>query len=82
MSSALPHLLVVPIVLPLLAAAILLLLGDRRPRFKSIVNVGTTLASLLVSLAILRQVDADGVPGAIGVYLTANWEAPLSLIHI
>lgn len=82
MSSALPHLLVVPVVLPLLAAALMLLLGERRPRFKSGINVGAALAGLLVALDILRRVDAGGPSGTIGVYLAANWEAPFGIVLV
>ena len=77
-----PHLLVVPVVLPLLAAALMLVLGERRRRFASIINIGATGAGLLVALAILGRVDADGVPGAIGVYLAANWEAPFGIVLV
>jgi multicomponent K+:H+ antiporter subunit D len=82
MSSPLPHLLVVPIVLPLLAAALLMLLGNRRARIKSFVNIGATCAGLLVALEILRRVDEGGVPGAIGVYLASNWEAPFGIVLV
>ena len=82
MSLALPHLLVVPIVLPLLAAATMLLLGDQRSRFKSFVNIGATAAALLVALEILRRVDDAAMPGAIGVYLTSNWEAPFGIVLV
>jgi multicomponent K+:H+ antiporter subunit D len=79
---ALSHLLVVPIVLPLVAAALLLVLGAGRARVKSAVNIGATLAGLLVGLEILRRVDHDGVPGAIGIYLTSNWEAPFGIVLV
>ena len=82
MNVALPHLLIVPIVMPLLAAAIMLLFGSRRARFKSVVNIGATLAGLLVAIEILRRVDEGGRPGAIGVYLAANWEAPFGIVLV
>ena len=82
MNMTLPHLLVVPVVLPLLAAALMVLVGDRRARLKSIVNVGASATGLVVALAILRQVDTRGVPGAIGVYLAANWEAPFGIVLV
>lgn len=82
MTPSLPHLVVVPVVLPLVAAAFLLLLGDRRRRLASMVNVGATAAGLLAALAILGRVDADGVPGAIRVYLTANWQAPFGIVLV
>ena len=82
MNASVPHLLVVPIVLPLLAAVLLLLLGDRRPRFKSRLNVGATMVGLLVALEILRQVDNGGGSGRIGVYLASNWEAPFGIVLV
>jgi multicomponent K+:H+ antiporter subunit D len=80
-SQLLPHLLVVPIVLPLVAAAILLLRGDER-RFKSLFNIFATLLGLLVAVAILRRVDGDGGAGEIGVYLASNWEAPFGIVLV
>jgi len=82
MNSGVPHLIVVPIVLPLLVAALLLLIGDKRRRFKSIVNGGATLGNLLVALEILRSVDAGGVPGAVGVYLAANWQPHFGIVLV
>lgn len=82
MNPGLPHLIVGPIVLPLLVAASLLLIGDKRRRFKSIVNVGAALGNLLVALAILRAVDAGGVPRAVGVYLAANWEPHFGIVLV
>lgn len=82
MSPNLPHLVVAPVVLPLVAAALLLLLGERRRRLATIVNLAATGAGLLVALEILKRVDADGVPGAIGVYLASNWEAPFGIVLV
>ena len=82
MSPGLPHLIVVPVVLPLVTAALLLVLGDRRRRLLSIVNIGATVANLCAALAIFARVAADGVPGAIGVYLAANWEAPFGIVLV
>ncbi len=82
MSWAQPHLLVIPIVLPLLMAALMLLLGEKRRRIKSIANIGATLASFLVAIAIFQRVDANGVSGAISVYLASNWEAPFGIVLV
>jgi multicomponent K+:H+ antiporter subunit D len=82
MSPEPQHLLLVPVVLPLLTAAVLLLLAGRRSRLKSIVNAGATLAGLLVALSILGRVGADGTPDAVGVYLAANWEAPFGIVLV
>jgi len=82
MNLTLPHLLVVPIVLPLVTAAVLLFLGDGRQRLKSAVGIGAALAGLLVAIEILRRVDAEGGPEAIGVYLASNWEAPFGIVLV
>ncbi len=82
MSLSPPHLIVVPIVLPLVTAACLLLLGEKRRRLQSIVNLGASGAGLVVALAILGRVDAGGVPAAIGVYLASNWEAPFGIVLV
>jgi multicomponent K+:H+ antiporter subunit D len=82
MNPALPHLIVVPIVLPLVCAALLLLSGDKRRRFKSLVNDGATLGNLLVALEILRRVDVDAAPGAAKVYLAANWAPQFGIVLV
>jgi multicomponent K+:H+ antiporter subunit D len=73
-----PHILVVPIVLPLLTAASLLFVG-KRWRLGAALNVSATLAGLLVAIEILRRAAATGAPGRIAVYLAANWEAPFGI---
>jgi len=82
MNRLLPHLTVVPIVLPLLAAAVLVLLGEKRRRARTLVNIGATLAGLVVAATLLWRVDAGGVPGAVGVYLGSNWEAPFGIVLV
>jgi multicomponent K+:H+ antiporter subunit D len=81
-SPLLPHLIVVPIVLPLVAAALLLLLGERRRHLESLVNISATLAGLAVAVTILRRVDGAGGAGEIGVYLASNWEAPFGIVLV
>jgi multicomponent K+:H+ antiporter subunit D len=73
------HLVVLPVILPLLTTALLLLLGEKRRHVKSLVNVTATLAGLIVAAAILRRVGGDGQAGEIGVYLASNWESPFGI---
>ena len=82
MSRFLPHLIVAPIVLPLMSAALLLLLGDRRRRLRSLVNISATLAGLVVAATILWRVHSSGASGDIGVYLASNWEAPFGIVLV
>ena len=74
------HLIAVPIILPLVTAALLVLLGTRRARLKGIVNICATLASVLVAIELVRRADANG--GTIGVYLASNWEAPFGIVLV
>jgi multicomponent K+:H+ antiporter subunit D len=71
-----PLIVVLPVVLPLLTAALMLLLGERRPRVRSIVNLASTLAGLVVAALILVRIDSDGTSA---VYLASNWEAPFGI---
>ena len=82
MNRELHHLIVVPIVLPLLVAALLLLIGDKRRRFKSMISSGAALANLLVALEILRRVNAGAVPGAVQVYLAGNWQPHFGIVLV
>jgi multicomponent K+:H+ antiporter subunit D len=77
-----PHLIVVPIVLPLVSAALLVLVGEQRRKVKSVINLVATVAGLVVAAEILRRVDTQGGSGAISVYLAANWEAPFGIVLV
>jgi multicomponent K+:H+ antiporter subunit D len=77
--TALPPLTIVPVVLPLIAAATLLFIGESRRQLGSVVNITATLGGLLTASALFMQVDAAGEGGAISVYLTANWPAPYGI---
>jgi multicomponent K+:H+ antiporter subunit D len=78
-SPLVSHLIVVPVVLPLVAAAVLLVMGETRRRFKAHVNIVATLASLVCAGTILGYVDRSG---GIGVYLASNWEAPFGIVLV
>jgi multicomponent K+:H+ antiporter subunit D len=80
-----PHLVAIPILVPLLTAALMLLLGERRRRTKSALSVVSGLVGLLAALALLRWVNAPGTgdgPGSIGVYLPGNWQAPFGIVLV
>ncbi|MBN9474444.1 MAG: monovalent cation/H+ antiporter subunit D [Bordetella sp. SCN 67-23] len=71
------HLMIVPIVLPMLVAGFMLLLGEGRATAKAVVNVVATVALLAVAIALLRQADTG--PVRVAVYLAANWPAPFGI---
>ncbi|CAN5703737.1 monovalent cation/H+ antiporter subunit D [soil metagenome] len=74
-----PHLMMLPILLPMLTAALMLLLGEKRRPWKALVNVASTLIGLGVAIALLRQADAAPGAGATFVYLAGNWQAPYGI---
>lgn len=80
------HLIVAPILLPLVTAAIMLVLGEKRRRLKALVNVGSTFLGLGVAALLVYWVHHDVAPGglagvgAIGIYLPSNWQAPFGIV--
>ena len=82
MIDLLPHLIVAPIVLPLATAAVLVSLGEKYRRARSLVHLASTLAGVLVATTLLARVDAGGGVQAVGVYLAGNWEAPFGIVLV
>ncbi len=80
MTASPAHLFVLPIVLPLAAAASILLFGERLRRFVSFLSIGFSVAGLAVALEIARWTAR--APHAVGVYLAANWEAPFGIVLV
>jgi len=79
-ASAMPHLMLAPIVLPLLTAAFMLLLREEQQRTKLVLNLASTLLGLLVAWALLAWADQQGAPATMGVYLPGNWPAPFGIV--
>jgi multicomponent K+:H+ antiporter subunit D len=69
------HGIVLPIVLPLAAGALLLLMEKARSRWVGTVSLAATLALLL--LAVMLALQAGG--GAVQAYLLGNWQAPYGI---
>lgn len=79
MMQILGHLPVVPVVLPLISAAIILLLGDRqRPGACRAVSVGSCLSLVVASLYLLGW-SASGAPA---VYEASDWPAPFGIVLV
>ncbi|MET0544559.1 MAG: monovalent cation/H+ antiporter subunit D [Variovorax sp.] len=80
-----PHLVAVPILVPMLTAALMLLLGEKHRRAKAALTVVSGLIGLIAALALLRwvnAVDTGGGAGSIGVYLPGNWRAPFGIVLV
>jgi len=75
------HLLIVPIVLPLITGAWLLLFDERRHRLKAAIDVVSTLALVGVCLTLLATAGAsDGAEAR--AYLLGNWPAPFGIVLV
>lgn len=80
--TALPwmqHLIVVPVLLPLIVGALLIPINQSRHTLKFALGLGSGMLSWLVAVALLLMADGAAWPDNIGVYLAANWAAPFGI---
>ncbi len=84
MNFAPEHLIIAPIVLPLVAAALLLFFEDRERLLKATVALLTSVALLVVAILLLRISHADGAAdgGRVMVYLLGNWPPPFAIVLV
>ncbi|AMB87498.1 cation:proton antiporter [Pseudomonas agarici] len=80
--NLMPHLIVAPILLPLLTAALMLLLGEKHRPFKARLNLVSSLLGLGVSVLLLIGAQQSSEPASIGVYLPGNWQAPFGIVLV
>lgn len=80
--SVMNQLIVAPILLPLLTAALMLLLGEKRRPLKARINLISSLTGLGISICLLLWVQAQGQASSIGVYLPGNWQAPFGIVLV
>ncbi|MGV3572940.1 MAG: monovalent cation/H+ antiporter subunit D [Ramlibacter sp.] len=76
------HLLVAPVLLPLAAAAVMLMLGERRRTARAAISLMTTLLGLALAVALLAWVDGSGDAAAFKVYLPGNWQVPFGIVLV
>lgn len=85
MSPMLMHLPVLPIVLPLVAAAAMLLLGERQRKARVTIAVGSMLAQLAAAAGLLYLTTgaASSVwQQGVGVYAIGAWPAPFGIVLV
>lgn len=80
MASLMPHLMIAPILLPLLTAALMLLIGEDKLHIKLFANLVSTLLGLIISVNLLLWVDT--APNNMAVYLAGNWSAPWGIVLV
>jgi len=76
------QLIVAPILLPLLTAAIMLWLGEKHRPLKARINLLSTMLGLGISITLFMWVQTSGSTGSIGVYLPGNWEVPFGIVLV
>ena len=83
MTGWLDHLVMAPILLPLVASATMLLFDERRRTLKHVIGLSTMFLLLIVSVALLATV-ASAAPGATNarVYPIGNWPAPFGIVLV
>ncbi|MCK6392814.1 monovalent cation/H+ antiporter subunit D [Zoogloea sp.] len=73
------HLLVVPVLLPLIVGALLIPVNQKRYVLKFSLGLASCVMLWAVAVALLLMADGGHWPAGIGVYLAANWVAPFGI---
>ncbi|KFE55212.1 monovalent cation/H+ antiporter subunit D [Pseudomonas syringae] len=76
------QLIVAPILLPLLTAAIMLWIGEKHRPLKAQINLWSSILGLGISITLFMWVQTTGTTGSIGVYLPGNWEVPFGIVLV
>lgn len=85
MSGWIDHLMIAPVVLPLVAGALMLLLSERRHRAKAAISLASTLLLLGIAVTLLLRAGGPEVgagSGVAGVYLLGNWPSPFGIVLV
>ena len=72
------HLAIVPIVLPLAAGAVVLIVDEGRLALKAAIGLGSALVLVATGIALTMLADAS----AVTVYRVGNWPAPFGIVLV
>ena len=73
------HLIIVPVLLPLVVGALMIPINQKRHGLKFALGLASGVLLWVAALALLVLADGGHWPGGIGVYLAANWAAPFGI---
>lgn len=73
------HLIIVPVLLPLVVGALMIPINQARHGLKFALDLSSGVLLWAVAVALLVLADSGHWPGGIGVYLAANWAAPFGI---
>ncbi len=79
------HLVIAPVAVPLLAGAMMVLVGERRRALKAAIGLASAFALLAVAIALLRVADgaAPGGGGAVArVYRLGDWPSLFGIVLV
>ncbi len=82
MNTLLAQLLVLPVLLPLLTGALLLLINERHHKLKYAINQGSALLLLILAGYLLWLTDQATMAERPLVFLAANWAAPFGIVLV
>ncbi len=74
------HLIVAPILIPLIASALLLFIDERRRLAKAMVSLASAILLTVIAFILFRI--ESGPNGFEGVYLVGNWSAPFGIVLV
>ena len=80
MTGWLHHLIIAPILVPLVAGALLVFIDERSRTLKALISLVATL--LLVGIALALFGAEGGSPGQERAYLLGNWSAPFGIVLV
>src|SRR5690606_21253310 len=81
----LKHLPILPVAVPLMVGAAMLLLNDSHRRARLVLSSLSILTQIFLAVTLLRMtagyVPTDW-PGGVGVYLLGDWPAPFGIVAV
>ncbi len=77
------HLIILPILLPLLTAAALIPIDERNRTAKGVFAFASTMLTFLISIVLMRAAAMSGEgESGVSVYLLGNWPAPFGIVLV
>ena len=79
----LSHLIILPILIPLLTGAAIIPIDERERTTKGIIGFAATAVVFVISLVLMRMAASfDDTQAGAGVYLLGNWAAPFGIVLV
>lgn len=85
MTGWMHHLIIAPILLPLIMSAIMLAMEEKRRVLKRVLSLSTVAALIAISATLLWMVENGAIEGAEAspfAYLLGNWPAPFGIVLV